>query len=78
MLESPVNKEGDKLDPIHEHGVDRKNALFALPYWKVHRKLVLPELLSISYGFYLKIGSLRRVQLDCVTVEVNVDRDYGE
>jgi hypothetical protein len=33
---STENKEGDKLDPIHEHGVKRKNALFALPYWKVH------------------------------------------
>jgi hypothetical protein len=36
LLESPMNKEGDKLDPIHEHGVKRKNALYALPYWKVH------------------------------------------
>ena len=36
LLESPLNKEGDKLDPIHEHGVKRKNALYALPYWKVH------------------------------------------
>ena len=33
---STGNKDGDKLDPIHEYGVKRKNALFALPYWKVH------------------------------------------
>ena len=32
LLESPVNKEGDKLDPIHEHGVKRRNALLARPY----------------------------------------------
>ena len=33
---STGNKEEDKLDPIHERGVKRKNALFALPCWKVH------------------------------------------
>ena len=25
LLELPINKEGDKLDPIHKHGVKRKN-----------------------------------------------------
>jgi hypothetical protein len=35
LASSAENKEGDKLDPIHEHGVKRNNALFALPYWKV-------------------------------------------
>ena len=31
-----TGNKGDKLDPIHEHGVKKKNALFVLPYWKVH------------------------------------------
>jgi hypothetical protein len=36
LARSTRNKKGDKLDPNHEHGVKKKNALFVLPYWKVH------------------------------------------
>ena len=32
LLELSVNKEGYNLDLIHEHGMKKMNALFALPY----------------------------------------------
>jgi hypothetical protein len=34
-LSRKSNASKDKEDPIHIHGVERKNIIFSLPYWQV-------------------------------------------